>query len=142
MRDYKGENMKLIVCVDDRGGMLFNKRRLSSDRIVTEKIIALCNGEKLLVNPYSYKLFPATENIVCIEEPTLAAKEEWCFAEDWDVSVVLHKVNKIVIFHWNRTYPSDLRFPLDMVRSKWHMEHSEEFPGHSHPRITMEVYSR
>lgn len=134
--------MKLIVCIDERGGMLFNKRRLSSDRIVTEKIVTMCSGESLLVNQYTNKLFAPMDNILCTEEPLLTATEQWCFVEDRDVSAFLHKADRIVIFHWNRIYPADLYFPLEEVRSRWHLEHCEEFRGHSHEHITMEVYSR
>ena len=30
--------MKVFVCIDEKNGMLFNKRRLSKDKAVVEKI--------------------------------------------------------------------------------------------------------
>ena len=134
--------MKLIVCLDDRGGMLFNKRRVSSDRVVTEKVKELCREQKLFVTPYTYKLFAAEENVICTEEPFSAAIDHWYFAEDRDVSCLLPLVEQVVIFYWNRTYPADLYFPVEKVRNDWKRICSEEFCGHSHQRITMEVYSR
>ena len=134
--------MKLIVCVDERGGMLFNRRRVSSDRVVTEKIKELCSGQKLFVTPYTYKLFAGEDNVICSETPFQEAADNWCFAEDRDVSRFLPYAEQIVIFYWNRTYPADLYFPVEEVRNGWELTCSEEFPGHSHQRITMEVYNR
>lgn len=142
MQNCKGKLMKLIVCVDNRGGMLFNKRRVSSDRVVTERIQRLCSGDTLVVSSYTYKLFESKENIISAEEPLTVAGERWCFIEECDVSRFLRQAEKIVIFFWNRTYPADLQFPLEQVRNGWQLTHSEEFAGHSHQRITMEVYDR
>ena len=49
--------MKLIVCLDDNNGMMFNKRRQSRDRLLIENMLELCKGERLYTNEYSGKLF-------------------------------------------------------------------------------------
>ena len=54
--------MKLIVCLDDNKGMMFNNRRQSRVRVLIENVLELCKGEKLYTNEYSSKLFP--ENVV------------------------------------------------------------------------------
>lgn len=135
--------MRLIVCVDDRGGMLFNGRRLSSDRVVTERIKTLCGGGRLLVTPYSCRLFPRTDNVFCCIRPLQEASgEDTCFVEDRDVRPALAQAAEVVLFHWNRAYPADLHFPMDALCGPWQLTHREEFPGHSHERITMEVYRK
>ena len=50
--------MKLIVCLDDNNGMMFNKRRQSRDRVLIENMIELCKDEKLYTNECSVSLFP------------------------------------------------------------------------------------
>ena len=132
--------MNLIVCIDDRGGMLFNRRRQSSDRYVTERIVNLAKESRLLVNSYTDKLFPA-EAVVCTERLWEdAGEQDYCFVEDKDVSSVVDQAERLVVFHWNRTYPADLRFPLGAL-VKRSLLHREEFSGSSHERITMEVYA-
>ena len=49
--------MIAIVCLDDENGMLFNGRRQSRDRVVTERIALLAAGKKLWMNEYSAGLF-------------------------------------------------------------------------------------
>ena len=46
-----------IVCLEERKGMQFGGRRVSRDRVVTEKICELCEGKTLWMNPASEKLF-------------------------------------------------------------------------------------
>ena len=48
--------MKIIVCLDDGGGMTFNKRRQSRDRILLADIKAMTEGETLFASPFSEKL--------------------------------------------------------------------------------------
>lgn len=46
-----------IVCVDDRFGVAFNKRRCSSDIKVSADILKRSEGAKLWMDTYSAKLF-------------------------------------------------------------------------------------
>ena len=49
--------MKLIVCIDENNGMMFNNRRQSKDRVVIEKIEEIIDSEPLYIDTYSKKLF-------------------------------------------------------------------------------------
>lgn len=132
--------MILIVCIDDRNGMAFNHRRQSRDRILTERIASLTTGKTLRLSPYSQKLF-SSSNIVASDDYLAAAgTDEYCFVEREDVTPYEDKIKKIIVFRWNRLYPSDLRFEVDLT--VWHLASSEEFPGSSHEKITVEVYER
>ena len=53
---------------------------------------------------------------------------------------VLAEAEEVVLYHWNRTYPSDRRFPLPLAG--WTLARREEFSGSSHEKITKEVYRR
>ena len=44
--------MRVIVCLDDRNGMLFNRRRQSRDRRVVEDILRELGEKRLLVNGF------------------------------------------------------------------------------------------
>ena len=56
------------------------------------------------------------------------------------LQVVEAKIEKIIVFWWNRHYPSDRKFDLDL--SKWNKVSEEEFAGYSHEKITKEVYEK
>lgn len=133
--------MKLIVCLDDNNGMLFNKRRQSSDCLVAERISSLMSGEALWVDAYSVPLFDSQNISLRVDDDFLqkAAAGEWCFIERQDFQEIASSVEEIVIFRWNRRYPSDVCFP-EILLSERVLLSTEDFPGNSHEMITMEVY--
>ncbi len=130
--------MTLIVCLDDRNGMLFNRRRQSQDSILCQHITEFA-GEKLLVNEYSAKLFPKAR--VCPDPLGCAREGDFCFVEDLDVLPFLEKAGKLIVFRWNRHYPADVTFPSEVLEN-WKLLERMEFPGSSHENITREVYIR
>lgn len=130
--------MILIVCLDDQNGMAFNHRRQSRDRLVIERIENLVAGKKLWMAPYSQKLFSIENLVVSAGYLSEADAADYCFAELDDVRPYENQVQKVIVFRWNRHYPSDVRFGIDL--STWRLAAAEEFPGSSHEKITMEVY--
>lgn len=45
--------MIVMVCVDDKNGMMFNKRRQSQDRVLRQHMLELAGDKKLWMNAYS-----------------------------------------------------------------------------------------
>lgn len=135
--------MILIACVDDGMGMMFNKRRVSRDEAVIKKIIEIADNKRILMSQYSYPLFESmkADNIVA-EDLILekASSDEYCFIENTSVADYENKIDKIILFRWNRSYPSDVKFDISL--DEWKLNSSEEFAGNSHECITMEVYSK
>lgn len=137
--------MVIIVAVDDRQGMLFNHRRQSQDRVLREKILALTAESRLWMNTYSYGQFQdcgGKQITVDNEYLNKAAAGDYCFVEDQLVSPFEQKIEKIILCKWNRHYPSDFYFDVDVQGGVWHLDSTEEFQGFSHDKITMEVYTR
>ena len=128
--------MKLIVCLDDNNGMMFNKRRQSRDRVLIENVLEFCKGEKLYTNEYSAKLFP--ENTVEMFENIEQIGNSFCFAEDFNVNE--EYVGEIIVYKWNRLYPADTYFNIDL--KNWNLIESVDFEGSSHEKITREIYRR
>ena len=130
--------MKLIVCLDDNNAMAFHNRRQSSDAKVTGKIAELTKGHRLWMNSYTGYLFADFADNIRIADDFFAQaeKEDFCFAEITDACPFLSEVSELYVFHWNRVYPGDLRFPKIPAKAKL----LAEFPGNSHKKITLEVY--
>lgn len=128
--------MKLIVCLDDKNGMLFNKRRQSRDKILIENILELCKGETLYTNEYSSTLFPV--NSVVIVEDFEKIENGFVFAENFMVNE--DKIQEIIIYKWNRVYPADMYFNISL--DDWNLIEIVDFAGSSHEKITRERYVR
>ena len=107
--------MKLILCVDDKGGLAFNHRRQSRDRVLNEHILMHCGMHRLWISPYTAKLFGADTAVrLCIAEDCLerAEEDDYCFAEVHNPAPYLNKVQQVILYHWNRVYPADRYFTL------------------------------
>ena len=128
--------MKLIVCLDDNNGMMFNKRRQSRDRVLIENVLELCKDEKLYTNEYSGKIFP--ENSIEIFGSIEDVGNAYCFAEDFTVNE--EYVDEIIVYKWNRLYPADTYFYIDL--KNWSLTETVDFEGSSHEKITREIYRR
>ena len=132
--------MKLIVCVDNQGGVLFNRRRVSSDCYVISDMMEYVGGSRLFVSEYSMKLFPAAEKISIMGDVSDAGADDYVFLEDAISQSMLKQVREVVVYHWNRLYPSDVRFSLEEIRKLGELKSVVEFKGNSHEKITREVY--
>ena len=135
--------MIAVLCLDDMEGMLFHERRQSRDRKVTEKILELAEGSRLWIHPFSQPLFAkcAAGNLTVDERFLEEAEEgEYCFVENQGLGAWENRLEKIVIFRWNRHYPAD--FYLDICLERWKKTGEEEFAGYSHEKITREVYEK
>ena len=133
--------MIAIVCIDDNGGMMFNNRRQSRDIVLIEKVTEITKGSKLWLNKYSYSMFENknVSNINVDESFVLeAANSEYCFVENVSLKGYEKWIEKLIVFKWNRVYPKDFEFDMDL--SEWKLAESSEFKGSSHDKITMEVY--
>lgn len=133
--------MKLIVCLDDKNGMAFFQKRQSMDKTVCQNMIELTHGHKLWMKEYSAKLFSNLHGEICIDESYLqkAGEGDYCFAETDDVSAYAQSAEQIIVYRWNRCYPSDLRFSAELLNEK-EIADVLEFSGNSHEKISREVY--
>lgn len=131
--------MHLILCVDDKDGMSFCGRRQSRDREVAAHILKLTHGCKLWVSPYTAQLFPA-EAVWIHEDPQrMAGAGEFCFEEIRLCPDMEEKPESVIVYHWNRTYPSTEKFPRQVLAGMT-LESTLEFSGYSHETVTMERY--
>ena len=127
--------MTLYICLDDRNGLRFNKRRQSRDAALLEDIRSQLAGN-LLIELFSEKLIREAE-IPYVLPPEAA---EDFFLEDVPSEEVLSACEKVVIYRWNRHYPADVRWDPDLAERGFTLTETLDFPGKSHETITREVY--
>lgn len=132
--------MNIIVCLDQNGGMLFNKRRQSRDEKVFLDIKSYC--DRLYATAFSEKLLHSYDVSFTLDDAMLdrARDGEWCFVESLSLAPYAEKIDRIVIYRWNRIYPQDFSFDLSLNGYK--RVSVTEFAGKSHETITKEIYER
>lgn len=127
--------MNLYICLDDRNGLRFNKRRQSRDTAVLEDIRSRLTGD-LRIEPFSEKLI--REASIPYVLPPETAEDFFC--EEVPREEILAACGKVVIYRWNRHYPADVRWDPDLEERGFSLAETTEFPGKSHEKITREVY--
>ena len=138
--------MKIIVCLDDYGGMLFNARRQSRDRVLIDDVMSELGDEKIYILDFSESLFSAYQDRYTVVDDfsTLvnSSKDCVCFVENVSVANLLDKINAVTVYHWNRVYPRDFVFDINLEKEGFSLKSSYEFEGYSHENIKKEVYER
>lgn len=141
--------MQVIVCIDDDGGMLFHQRRQSRDRILIEDILEATAkaGKVLWISPFSERLFSREvieelRPLITTSDDFLdqAQPDDFCFVENRPLKSYEEAIESIIIYRWNRKYPADTFFDIDL--EKWQKESSTDFAGSSHEKITREIYRK
>ena len=131
--------MNVILCLDDNKGLLFNNRRQSRDKAVSDDIFNGLNGEKLTVTSFSEKMFSDySEKIIVDDNPFGNDESKYIFAENLSLQQYINKIDKITVYNWNRVYPCD--FYCDIDFSQFELIEEIEFAGNSHEKITKQVF--
>lgn len=132
------KKMIVAICIDDNGGLLFNSRRQSRDRILIDDFMKSADGNKIFIRSFSEKLFEGMNVIVddsCLEN---AEENDFCFIEDESLLPYSSEINTLIIYKWNRKYPADFVFEMP---EGFVLKESSDFKGSSHEKITKEIYS-
>ena len=130
--------MTVALCVDDSLGRLFGGRRQSRDRVVTEDLLKE-GGGRLWILPFSQRLFEGREGVAVASSPS---EEGVWFLEDQPLKPLADRIDRMILYRWNRAYPADVFLDLTPEAAGLHLVKREELRGFSHERITKEVYEK
>lgn len=136
--------MNIFVCLDEDGGMAFNKRRQSMDRVVRENMLQMVGEGSLYVNTYTAKQFKENNDKLIVDDNCLERADNgtYVFIEDVPIGAYISNIEKIIVYRWKRKYPADLFLDIDLTSFPWKLSVSEEFVGYSHECIGKEIYSK
>ena len=125
--------MILITCINNSNGIMFNKRRVSKDTLLIERLKGITKENKIYVSEYSKPLFDGFDNLVLSNENL--TNNDFYFLENEGYN---GNIDKIIIYKWNRDYPADKYFDIDL--SSYELISTQDFQGSSHDLITEEIY--
>ncbi len=133
--------MKIVICLDEKNGYMFNNRRQSMDKGLRKHLLSRLEGKKLWMSEYSGSQFVEEGNYVVDDDyEEKAAKWDFCFIENKGYS--FRECDEVWIFRWKRIYPYDKCFDVDLPAMGFVLESKEKFSGTSHEEITLEIYRR
>lgn len=143
--------MKLIVCLDSRGGWSFYGKRLSKDITASARIAEIVEDKRVWLTESSRKLFE--ELIPCNQLSTIpdgftindvkSFHTDYCFAENGRILKNISIFSEAIVFRWDKPYPYDEKMLIDFDSSpRWTKISSKTFLGYSHKEILEEHYIR
>jgi hypothetical protein len=138
----------LVMFLDMKNGMAFNRRRQTRDRAATERLLSLFPGKCFWGDARTQMLFEDFDQADFKADPDFLDK-----AGDGDVAIaefvpsdqltaVDNQIEQLVIYRWDKVYPADLVCTYPLAKAGWNLVQQTEFKGHSHDKITEEVYHR
>lgn len=132
--------MKLFVCLDDGNGMSFNGRRQSRDSVMLKDMASLVGDGVLAVSEYSVPLLCGLGMKLSVSSaPCFDKAADACFIE-LEPPPRNAQFSELVLYHWNKRYPTDVHFDLDMKGFKLYEQLG--IAGTSHERITREIWKK
>ena len=135
--------IKVAITVDDNGGMMFNKRRQSRDKLLIKD---LCDKTKtfIYISPYSALLFEEFQDKVkIVDNPLFECPDGECaFVEGLGLREYLSDINELIVYSWNKVYPSDVKLDIDIKDCNFKMTAKYDFVGNSHDKITKGTYKK
>ena len=84
--------MRIIICLDDRGGLSFGGRRLSRDRALIDFICS--RYENIAVDPYSAPLFDGHAVTVADDPYTVGCDS--CFLENTEIKLDVPRLTSLL----------------------------------------------
>lgn len=133
--------MRVFVCIDDKNGTMFARRRQSQDSVLREYMLDFTKESKFYLSAYTATQFKNHDcgNVVVGDDLfEKATSEDFCFAEEMPLAKFADKIQTIYICKWNRTYPSDKKFDLDL--NGFVRKEVKDIKGKSHDKITIEEW--
>ena len=136
--------MIAVVCISDDGGIAFAKRRQSRDAALIQNLLSLTSERTLFINEYSLPLFKEYQNLVTVRSApkAIAGDGDFIFLEREGISDCKEKIEALIIYRWNRAYPSDEFLDVSPEMLEFELFERTEFEGSSHKTITREIYCK
>ncbi len=133
--------MTLILCLDQKDGMLFNKRRQTFDYELLDMICKSFKG-KLFISSFSEKYFGQRSVTVLSSPLTDAPSESAVFIENEDVTPFIGNIDKIIIYRFGCVYPADTYFTVKPLESGFRLAGRIKFSTEVHKDMFKEIYKR
>ncbi len=136
--------MRLVICLDDGNGMMFNHRRQSRDRALIEDLAKSVGQGTIYMSAYSAPLFEGVgvRTIISSEIPSDAESTDVYFMEDRSPLPYMPSFDGVTVYRWNRRYPADVIFDVDLKTCGFRLVKQADFVGTSHEKITKEIFER
>lgn len=135
--------MIIILTLDDNNATQVMGRRQSSDRNLAQKIRDMAQNTPVYMKEKSLSFFKfdsIPNNVHIFDSYSEIPADGICFCEEVPPAEIMNAATELWVFRWNRKYISMTQDRV--VLDGFSASSTEDFPGHSHHKITLEVYTK
>lgn len=137
------KNYTVAICIDDGLGLMLFGKRQSRDRVLISEFIESNGDKNIYISPFSRLLFEPHPSVRISDDPFAEAEEgSALFIENIKLDGKIDDIGTLIIYRWNRKYPSDVKLTLDPLKCGFKLSSKKDFAGSSHEKITKEIYVR
>ena len=132
---FMTRRLRVVLCLDDEGGMTFFGKRQSRDRVLIDELCSSTDG-MIYISSFSSHLFGGHEDRVSVCRDPLSECPDGAtvFVENLALKPYADEIEEILLYRWNRLYPSDKK--IDISFDGFRVISKKEFVGSSHDKIT------
>ena len=121
--------------------MRFFGKRQSADRAVIKRILSVSSGKTVYTEPYAAPLFrDCGAKTVQTGDFSSLSRDAVCFIENVDPASLADRIDRFVIYRWNRKYPRDCVADFYPFDEGMRLVSMTDFAGSSHGRVTEEIW--
>ena len=134
--------MTVFVCTDSRGGMIFNRRRVSFDMKIIDDVIRYTGDGILYISDFSEDLFEdSTASVISVPDPLYSAgRDSFVFIENEAILPYIDKIDRLVIYNFGESYPYDKKLDIDPSEAGLKLRSRRTFVGNTHDNVTREDF--
>lgn len=134
--------MVIVACIDKLGNITADANRQINDILFIKRLWETTNEALLFINDCSRKKF-FYYPMMYIDDNFLdqAEAEDYCFVENTDITPYVDRIDKIILYKWNKTFSSELKFDVSILKD-YKIVSKESFLGSFHLRITEVIYEK
>lgn len=137
------KKITVALCIDPRGGMMFNNRRQVKDSEIISDVIARFGARAVFIAPYSARLFEGAAGVTVCSDPIKECTDGGlCFVEDPALLSECADVETLVIYTWGTPYPADKYIPFEPASIGFKKLSKEKLSTSIHKKVTREVFRK
>lgn len=134
--------MVIVACIDKLGNIALNTNGQINHLIFLVRLKMISNEALLYMSYNSYLQFGCYPMIMIDDNfLDIAGEDSYCFVEDTDITPYIDRIDKIILYKWNKKFSSKLKFD-NSILNKFNIVSQKSFYGDHFLKISEEVYEK
>lgn len=134
--------MVIVACIDKSGNIALNTNGQLNHIIFLVRLKVVSNEALLYMNSNSNLQFGFYPMIMVDDDfLDIAEEDSYCFVEDTDITPYINRIDKIILYKWNKNFSSKFKFDTSIL-DNFSIVSNKCFYGETFLKISEEIYEK